>query len=125
MEYYEEEQIAKRKIRGITDTVSKHVEEDVKYPVVNVILDESVPRYKLQALSRLLKSSIKTDDVSSADDDKSIYVALKTDKIYKPIGRVMPKQVKTLMAILIGLKVELELEKGKFMDAKYIYALSS
>ena len=125
MEFKQEETRKKREIKGITDKVTNSTYEGKNYPVVNVLLTEATPKYKLQALSRLLKSSVKTYDVDNMEEDQSIYVALKTDSIYKPVGRVTPQQVKTLMSILMGVNVELELEEGKVMDRMYIYALSS
>lgn len=115
----------KREVKGLTDKVTANVERDVTFPVINIMLDQATPRYKLQALSKLLKSSVKTDEAGESTEDKSVSVALKTEDTYKVIGRVMPNQIKTLMSILIGLSVELEMEEGRVMDTKYIYALSS
>lgn len=125
MEFIEEEKRVKREIKGITDTVTQGTSEEVKYPVINIVLDKSTPRYKLQALSKLLKSSVKTDDAGESLGDMSISVALKTDTTYKVIGKVMPNQVKTLMSIIVGMSAELEREKGEIMDSMYIYALSN
>lgn len=125
MEMYEEEQTNKREVRGITDKVTKDAKVDVQYPVINVMLTGGTPKYKLQALARLLKSSVKSDDEEVVLQDNSVHVALKAEGVYKPIGRVMPQQIKTLMSILVGIELELEMEKGNIMDKKYIYALSS
>jgi hypothetical protein len=125
MEIIEEEVRPKREVKGITDKVTQSAISEIQYPVINILLDTAVPRYKLEALSRLLKSHVKDDNIDGVEQDLSVYVALKTDKVYKPIGRIMPKQIKTFMSIVHGLKVELEVEEGKIMDAKYIYALST
>ena len=127
MEMYEEEQTNKREIKGITDKVTKDAKVDVQYPVINVILTGGTPKYKLQALAKLLKSSVKSEDENMVIADNSVHVALKSEEqgVYQPIGRVMPQQIKTLMSILVGVQLELEMEKGKIMDSKYIYALSS
>lgn len=126
MEIYEEEQES-RAIPGITDSITKQAVTGTNYPVVNVKLTSSIPKYKLEALSKLLKSDVKVSDTDENEEQLAnvVYVALKSDAIYKPIGKIMPKQVKTLMSILVGLDVELETKPGVIMDSKYIYALSS
>lgn len=126
-EYYEEEEQAEKyEIKGVTDKVTKSTVEETTYPLVHIIVDSGIPKYKIEALKRLLKSRVKNEAIKDdiATDD-SIYIALRANGVTKTIGRIMPQQVKTLMSILTGVDIELELEKGKFMDSKYVYALSS
>lgn len=116
-----------RHIAGLTDKVTTRVEYGNSYPCLNILMDENVPRYKLQALSRLVKTGVSVDDDElevEYDASQEVYVALKTERQYSVIGKVLPEQVKTLMSILIDTRLELELSKGVFKDPIYAYALS-
>lgn len=122
MEIVDEVKVQERNIEGLTGKVTRNVASDVEYPLIKVFLDNGVQKYKLEALSRLMKSGVKTDD--STLTNMSVSVGLVAGEKLKIIGRVMPTQIKTLMSTLTGLDVILELEEGKELDETYIYALS-
>lgn len=104
----------------------------VTVSVINIIVTKGTPRYKLEALSRLLTTGVRVEDV---DDNRietagltggnEVTVAIKSATNYKVIGSVMPQQIRTLMSLMMGETLELEVEKGVFKEPFYIYALSS
>ncbi|MEC2463865.1 hypothetical protein P9X10_02960 [Bacillus cereus] len=124
IEVYEEE-TRHKEVAGITDTITRNVVSGINYPVVNILLSDNMPQHRMASLKNLLTSEVQKSDDSEEQLDNAVYLSLKGDGFRQPIGRILPKQVKTMMYILTGIDMELEMEQGKIMDKKYIYALSS
>ncbi|AFQ29894.1 hypothetical protein P4493_05410 [Bacillus thuringiensis] len=125
MQVYEEE-VRHKEVAGITDKITRNVVTGIQYPVVNILLTDNMPKHKMTALVSLLKAEVTKSEDSEDQLNKAVYISLKKgDEVRKPIGRILPKQVKTMMSILTGVDLELEMSQGEIMDSKYIYALSS
>lgn len=120
-EYVEEER--DYDIQGISDTVTKSVSRDMKYPNIEIrAVTKNPKKYKLQLLSGMMLESTKDLYHSNTQTMEVYLTTLGNDTV--DCGLIYRQQIKALLTMFgDDCEVVANMSKDKQITGSYVYAL--
>lgn len=112
---------------GITGTVTRGAIENCMYPcmILYSTAESQLPKYKLNVLQSMLQASkmIQNTD-TDGEKNRNIYLYLTNNEKTVRIGSITPRQVKSIIQLFEGCKLEAYLNENKKLEGQYRYILS-
>jgi hypothetical protein len=109
--------------KGITGEVSRGAVELCKFPCIILYStdEQQLPKYKLSVLSAMMKSNEVSKDLT---EKNNIHLYLTNGVKTARLGGVSGRQIKSILSLFEGCRMDAYLNKDKKLEGQYIYVLS-